>query len=235
MEEKIGLGGSSGSRFYVYDDILRKVNHGKGSLVKPFLKQLEASKGGCFPFNSPKPFDLVCEDDESFKMPFIKGVSFNPSSFSSAESSMIEMYLTSNKGIESGDFRSLVRLFLKDRPDSFMKEDVLQLLNECPDNYLKGFCHGDFGPDNIIFNKDNGYLIDFTEAYIDSILFDVAILTRFLRMNGSDAAVGLNNYILDLFKDYSKQIEILGKLRAIRFFSPLDQNVDSYFKKWFYI
>lgn len=231
MEKQVKLGGSSGCKFFLDGDILTK--KGK-SLLTAYTKQLHAFNGGSLPFQAPKPFNFKEGLEQSFQMNWIDAKCFDPSLILPHEKSSLIYYFLSNRGDIAHGFKSLVINFINHKPDSYMNDGVLKLLESCSDTYLKGFCHGDLGPDNILFSNKECYLIDYTDAYIDSILFDIGIFVKFLRMNGSEEAISFSNSILSEFLEYNKQIEILGKLRAINFYAPENKNAE-YFKKWFQV
>lgn len=140
------------------------------------LKEIEENKLGPI-----KTVDIYSTsegfDNFEFSMPHMEC----PTGFTDFDNRLLireqirkSLYSRSND-IRSG-FKKIIRRELDKIEESVIKLDCLRLLELCSDYYPYGYAHGDFGFANMLIEDGVIHMIDFTKAFINSPLLDIATL-----------------------------------------------------------
>ena len=198
-----------------------------------------------YPF---KPVNVlsVIEEPEfySVKMPYLadKTVYELPaepidlfSTYKESISNRIKMMNPGFKTIALGHLSKLVdRLKKKPNPEQalFLVYKIETLIKKCNDLYPFGYCHGDLGLANIFHVGDKFIVIDFTDTFIHSPLMDLASIV----MSNEQADEKIKWHkpfeikLINEFKEFTDQIEILKKLRYFEYLINADPG-----NRWRYI
>lgn len=104
------------------------------------------------------------------------------------------------------------------------------MIGSSSDLYPEGFCHGDMGLSNILVSKEGIKCIDFTPAFLNSPLIDVA--TYDLSLNNDESLIRedhkkLRDELFDYFDKYRVNIILIKKLKILSWLihttDPLEQ------------
>ena len=112
-------------------------------------------------------------------------------------------------------------------PDTDLKKILINELASCPDVYIFGKVHGDFGINNLISARENVYTYDMRVPFIQSPLHDVA---TFILSFGEEQNK-FPQMILKTFAQYEKQIDIIKKMRVLEFYSEYNTEKTKEFHK----
>lgn len=127
-------------------------------------------------------------------------------------------YMSIERPIYTG-FKAQCFMALELVKDGVMKESVINLLDECSDEYPESFCHGDFGLKNFLVKGGEVYTFDLSRSFINSVLHDIAMFKLSFIGIVNTFNASLLDMMLDKYSRYQKQIEIIKKIRVLEFYN----------------
>ena len=223
MEKGIEFKGLSGCELLLDGNVLiKRSRNSRPDLLYSFKRQMDHYlDGGLSPLKVARPIRYIEGEVDEFHMEYIPSKSLQEVDLNGVVAMKIIKFFERQMVGYSGGFKEKIINVLAGFHDGPYKREILKLLSECSDEMVTGlYCHGDLGLANIIQYGCDAYLIDFTRPLVKTVLTDIACLKGTTHLFPSEAKLEMLDSILETYKRFDKQIEILKKLRAAQFYHP---------------
>lgn len=216
--------GLSGAAIEVVGDRVRKWTAGREAspLLHHALVLQRACSDELLPILSTEVLMWESDPDSClFEMPIYEDTAFTRFDLSIQTQIRLSLKNRLSFAYKRNDFASRIAQAVHSFCSSNLKQEFLADFDIEPSTYPAGYCHGDFGFANMMIDNGQVKMIDFTPSFLYTPLIDIASMEMSLF---SDATTTKHaefvEEILEEFKEWRPQINILRKVKVLSFNNP---------------